>query len=697
MRKRFCGVSSCPNFTGTADENVRFFKLPIYEPELLVKWKQAVNREMPGNFLLCYLHFRQEDLIGSKSHSKLKPGAIPIPVPTVKTEISDEPPIEDPLPDEPTTEEPHTEHVEIMDIDAIKSRFSASDEQELCTSCIKYNIQLQAAHAEIAALKKKLSELTEENRIRGRKCRLCQAQLTQWHLCIDAKNIVCPLCSHPFVTTASFLKHIEDQHAELTQVASNRLLYKCDQCTLGYPMEILLECHKKAHENATKQSEEPPPPTEELNRHDITHESIKQEPEELNTLIEPDVQILIDDTASNDSSVLSVYMVTVESDDEKSSGNKPPAATVDASSDEVEIIEMSDDSLNETGTLKLFKCGTCEESFETTKELNDHVRENHKWNHTLYTCHLCEKDCHTQSNLQSHFKHHVKMTKCQVCKRSLKLDDLNSHLCGKEKSIRCDYCPNEFTTTSKLVEHLEKSHETNVKFYQCEKCKKCFPMIALKDFHMISHAQDEPKPFVCEICSKAFSKEYYLKVHSETHDAPKSHLCEECGKGFPSKRNLQKHQDTHDPNRKPTIQCPDCPRKFYNAQHLRRHSDVHREHDYICHICQAVLKSLLGLRKHLKIHDRTESDRKYACKICPRKFFNSYSLRSHRKVHTGVRLFNCRFCSQTYKYSGDLNKHLKTHLGKKIYSCPKCPKRFEYPNELQKHEFKHYKEEKEAN
>lgn len=87
-------------------------------------------------------------------------------------------------------------------------------------------------------------------------CSLCKAQLTPLefdkHLCIDQESIVCP-CSKAFKSTASLLKHIV-QHIEVMHVTDKRLLYKCHQCRLGYPMEILLECHKKSHKEQQPKS-----------------------------------------------------------------------------------------------------------------------------------------------------------------------------------------------------------------------------------------------------------------------------------------------------------------------------------------------------------------------------------------------------------------------------------------------------------
>ncbi|XP_055311535.1 zinc finger protein 700-like [Sitodiplosis mosellana] len=637
MRKRYCGVNSCPNFTGTADENVPFFRLPIYEPELLAKWKQAVNRETTGTFKLCGSHFRQEDLIKSRRNIRLKPGAIPMPVPkTVKTEISyetiiEEPPTVDSTLDELPTEEPHTEHVEIMDIEANES---ASDEQELCQSCINYEVQLQAAHAEITALKKKLSELTVEN---------------------------------------NMMK---------TQIRSISTKYST--------------CHRI---------------------------STIQEPGSVTLTIEPDQPISIDEKTLNDCSMLSASFLSEEMDE--SSSDESPTASMSGPSKEIEqykesirTVDIADVSLEpRQSTLKLFQCGRCDMAFELAIELSRHITEYHsiktvtvprlpkektraarkKKEGKSYQCYLCRMSFNTFFNgVHVHMKRHERDQKCEICKTELTLNELNSHLCGDEKSIRCDYCADEFTATSKLVEHLDKSHEKGKLLYRCEKCSKYFSMFALKELHMKVHDR-APKQFVCKVCHKNFASKLLRKVHVKRHNETNSHLCEECGKSFGSARSLQLHKRAYIHNKELIFHCPHCSRKFFNRQTFSRHRDKHREFKYVCEICQTEHPSKQSFEAHMKRHHRrTEADRKYACKLCPLKFFSSQILKSHQKVHTSVRLFNCQFCNQSYKYKGDLNKHLKTHIGNKIHKCKKCFELFEY-KDLLKHEDGHYLKEKEAN
>lgn len=102
--KRYCFAKFCPNYYGTNDLNVKFFRyieslynLSIYvlhspfihvnihfrspssDPELKAKWEQIVDRKTGGRFLLCTLHFKEEDILWHNKIIRLKKGAIPKP------------------------------------------------------------------------------------------------------------------------------------------------------------------------------------------------------------------------------------------------------------------------------------------------------------------------------------------------------------------------------------------------------------------------------------------------------------------------------------------------------------------------------------------------------------------------------------------------------------------------------------------
>lgn len=179
-------------------------------------------------------------------------------------------------------------------------------------------------------------ELKPEKRDKNQKsCKLCKSKLTveqfKKHLCLDVESIKCPLCprSNEFYTTVSFLEHTS-QHTKRTE-STDELLYKCDYCNIGYRMEILLQCHKIAHENVDQQPE---------NRHFST---------------EPDKTISIDETNSNDYSILtdsSDTLITVEMEMDESASDEEVEIIAYEESDEDDLYNNSIQTSISTSTFK---------------------------------------------------------------------------------------------------------------------------------------------------------------------------------------------------------------------------------------------------------------------------------------------------------------------------------------------------------
>lgn len=157
-------------------------------------------------------------------------------------------------------------------------------------------------------------------------------------------------------------------------------------------------------------------------------------------------------------------------------------------------------------------------AFETTREIACHVLWVHKNDKATkkdclkkFTCVLCNETFTNITDYGKHIGEHERATKCEVCKLPAKLD---THLCGDQEEIQCDYCDERFSTTTKLIEHL-KSHE-NHKFYHCKTCRLFFGMKFLRDCHEEQHVQ-QIKNYTCETCSKSFTREEYLIQHMKIH------------------------------------------------------------------------------------------------------------------------------------------------------------------------------------
>ncbi|XP_055311515.1 zinc finger protein 878-like [Sitodiplosis mosellana] len=677
-----CIIKNC----NSTYKNATLFGIPVSE-DARTKWIEAIARHQPfyengtSIQLVCVNHFQPNEILPG-IRKRISPSAVPsifpakaeiAPVNTgqhirpniLKRTIPSIGPatkviklkqspqnnvLNGQIYGDSSKQDPPTENIKIVEINR------PSNQQKICLSCIKYKVQLQAAHAKNALLEQKLSRLqlamanqngTVDNRI-GQ-----ESPEDFTHLEVSRDDIKLEKQDPP-------IGHVE--LVSIDEIKSNDLSM--------LPTSLLNDEIVERY-------------NESIEKVDLANVSVKQE----QRILKP-FQCARCDMSFELLKELRHHVKEVHEKKVKPKRKRKP---------KLKPIQ----SLPEKTTIS------------GRKKLSRHVREVHEENRSTtrrkkeeksFQCYLCRAIFSTAKELRVHMERHERDQKCEICKTELTLDELSSHLCGEKRSIGCEYCSNEFTITLQLVEHLETAHE-NKKLYKCEKCPIFFASIGLKEFHMKSHEHDAPRPYVCKVCSRAFAKKILLRYHTERHTKIRPHLCDECGRSFASARSLDYHKNlehnerSHVDNEKRTqvIQCPDCPKTFFQMDAFKRHNVSHRENKdkYVCRICQAELQTKKSYSKHIRKHQRTDADRKYACPLCDRKFFSSNHLKCHQKVHISVRSFSCKFCKANYKYKGDLNKHLKTHLGPKIHECPKCFELFEY-KDLQKHEIEHYKEEKRA-
>merc|ERR1712098_114058 len=145
-----------------------------------------------------------------------------------------------------------------------------------------------------------------------------------------------------------------------------------------------------------------------------------------------------------------------------------------------------------------------------------------------HICPICGKQFRKTQNYRAHY---------------------NAHLYGKMFS--CDLCGQTFQQASAVKTHKMFScknavtiDRTNLKQYKCQFCEKVYSdNRGLQDHIKIIH-EGKKDNFVCDICSKSFSRRTSLAAHKLLHSGEfKVYNCDNCPASFKDKRYLVRHQE----------------------------------------------------------------------------------------------------------------------------------------------------------
>lgn len=175
----------------------------------------------------------------------------------------------------------------------------------------------------------------------------------------------------------------------------------------------------------------------------------------------------------------------------------------------------------------MYRCNKCKAWFRKGEKLILHMKTHSKqfkfpteYRHSKYDdfeCYLCKVKIQTEKQMRKHLNKHVtaRNKKCFVCNECLTPKEYKEHLCYGEKTCSCEYCNISFNSMSKLLQHLNIHSDRTMR--RCRKCPRLFAMQQLIVWHEKQHEVEEPRPFVCNICSKSFREYNIMKSHLKTH------------------------------------------------------------------------------------------------------------------------------------------------------------------------------------
>ncbi|XP_048479889.1 zinc finger protein 1 homolog isoform X5 [Plutella xylostella] len=296
-------------------------------------------------------------------------------------------------------------------------------------------------------------------------------------------------------------------------------------------------------------------------------------------------------------------------------------------------------------------------------------------------------------------QNYEKMEKCLRAKIIL----TNCYTTLLNNNCYCAQCAVLFPTTEAYSEHYtsthtETTHSTKAsaslvkrkqiiypreKAFVCDTCTKTFSKKTSLIKHILIHTGE--KPFECDICMKTFNQRFNLKIHKLVHTGEKPFECDICKKTFKRISNLKAHKLIHT-GEKP-FECDICTKTFTQRFHLKTHKLVHTgEKPFECDICKKTFKRISYLKAHKLIHTGEKS---FDCDICTKIFIRRSNLKSHRLLHTGEKPFQCDICTKTFAQKNHLKHHKLIHTGEKPFECDICTKTFTQRFHLKTHKLVH--------
>lgn len=134
------------------------------------------------------------------------------------------------------------------------------------------------------------------------------------------------------------------------------------------------------------------------------------------------------------------------------------------------------------------------------------------------------------------------------------------------KLPECTSCKKIFPSVSDYKKHQHETHILEFPF-KCTVCSKFFRTAVLLRQHKRYHGA---KIFKCDTCGERFAFEATLKRHERVHTKEKPYVCSVCSKAFTQINGLRQHEFCHFGGEK-AFQCITCGKKFTRKDSMVRH------------------------------------------------------------------------------------------------------------------------------
>lgn len=355
-------------------------------------------------------------------------------------------------------------------------------------------------------------------------------------------------------------------------------------------------------------------------------------------------------------------------------------------------------------------CEVCGRTFKSSMGLNIH-RRYHNGSRD-FACESCDKSFLNKSTLREHEISHmdVKPFQCHICGQYLsRASRLRSHVkthraaeSTDQLCYSCGQCGYVAPNPNAVAEHSGKQHceETAdsmanecyalqlTSVVKCEYCDSTY----LTSLHLNNHREaahagggaGNAEPFICVVCSSAFSTYSRLTTHKLTHGINMESTC-----GAPAQQPQPDHKDDlsqstdllQDESMSDRFEIPQffsceyCSKKCLHYTYFCLHRRLKHPPDvqsHKCDRCSVDFKTSWRLSYHRKtVHGQPAADEKpaekYNCTVCSRQFVKIGALNLHKTrthidvVGNNVCKYLCHLCGKFFSSEFSLKAHVKIH------------------------------------
>ncbi|XP_037796053.1 zinc finger protein 286A-like [Penaeus monodon] len=303
----------------------------------------------------------------------------------------------------------------------------------------------------------------------------------------------------------------------------------------------------------------------------------------------------------------------------------------------------------------------CEPEINMSEDQDDDLTKGHSAEEVKFkfSCQICSYKSMRENHFVKHMKLHDKgiaLYRCNECSFvSIRASHLRRHkMSHAQQVLNCHLCSYTCDEQKLLAKHVRVKHQTpkpkqitsDVEaqaLYECKECEYKTSWHYAYQRHRRTHtASKVVRIHTCPQCPyKTMRREHFLRHIKNVHQNHRPFLCDICGKAFKRQDALKQHHVTH-----------------YQSMSSGRSGQI-GPYGFVCHICQKVCRSAAYLKEHMATHSE---ERSFLCEVCGASFKTRSVQRNHvQTIHRRPRSFTCPSCEKKFNTKYALRRHMKQH------------------------------------